>query len=124
MPTSLLSRSLLTGLTCALLAGACGPKAPPEPAVPVPPAVDVRSQMPGPLEVRPFALPETQRELLSNRIPVILAENHEVPIVYVRVVINRGAYTDPADQAGLASVTMDMLNDKLANMQGAVMMGA
>lgn len=66
---------------------------------------------PAPLPPRAFQLPAVDEGALSNGIPVAVVENHEVPFVYVRLIIDSGSWTDPADQAGLASATMDMLNE-------------
>jgi zinc protease len=42
---------------------------------------------------------------------VVVVEEHEVPLVYVRLTSNMGAWTDPDKKPALASVTMDMLNE-------------
>jgi zinc protease len=70
-----------------------------------------RNTPPEPLEARPFVLPEPVEGSLSNGIPIVVVENHEVPLVYVRLTLDVGGYMDPSDLAGLASVTMDMLNE-------------
>ena len=43
---------------------------------------------PEPLAVSDFQLPELQRGKLSNGIPVIVSQNHEVPLVYVQMVLS------------------------------------
>lgn len=70
-----------------------------------------RSSLPGPLAERPFTPPTAQTAALSNGLKVALVENHEVPLVYVRLVHNRGGWTDPGAKRGLASSAMDMLNE-------------
>ncbi|RME28283.1 MAG: insulinase family protein [Deltaproteobacteria bacterium] len=110
-------------LTLTVAAGAlsaCGPKAPPQPAA----AVDYHATMPDPLPPRPFQLPEPQRGTLSNGIPVVVVENHEVPLVQVQVALRPGDWTDPPDLAGLASVTMDMLNEGAGGMSAAELSSA
>ena len=99
-----------------LLAGlyACGPKAPPPPppAPPAPPALPAwRTQAPQPLPARPFQLPAAAEGKLKNGIPVSVVENHEVPLVYVRLVLEGGSWTDPDRRPGLAGATMDMMNE-------------
>jgi len=70
-----------------------------------------RLQAPGPLSPRAFQLPEARTAKLSNGLDVLLVENHEVPLVYVNVVVGMGAATDPIGQEGLVSVTLDMMDE-------------
>lgn len=86
-----------------LLAGllACGPKVP---------TVD-RAVEPAPLAPRAFALPPFEEGRLSNGLRVLVVSNHEVPLVAVTLAFPAGGWTDPADRPGLASVSMDMLNE-------------
>jgi len=70
-----------------------------------------RLQAPGPLAARPFALPAAQTATLSNGLDVLVVENHEVPLVYVNLVVRSGAATDPAGLEGLASSTLDMMDE-------------
>ncbi|MEL6341990.1 MAG: pitrilysin family protein [Myxococcota bacterium] len=85
----------------------CGPKN-------VPPQTRTYTEMPSPLAPRPFQLPAVVAGELSNGIQIAVVENHEVPLVYVRLVSENGAWTDPADRPGLASATVDMLNEGAA----------
>lgn len=103
----------MLALALPALALACGPKAPPAPPVEAgPPPVPVhRTTQPGPLATRAFTLPAPQEATLSNGLRVVLVENHEVPLVYVNLVNSQGGWTDPAGKKGLASATMDMLNE-------------
>lgn len=104
-------------LPLALLAlTACGPKAPPAPPVQAGPP---EPSMPGPLAKRPFTLPAPATAELSNGLKVVLVENHEVPLVYVRLVVERGGYTDPDDKIGLASVTFDMMDEGAGGLSAA-----
>ena len=96
---------VMTTLMVSLLAAGCVPK-----------TGDVadtswRTQTPEPLAPRAFQLPEAQTATLSNGVEVSVVENHEMPLVNVRVAFDQGAWTDSADAVGLASVTLDMLNE-------------
>ena len=93
-------------LALSLLMIGCGPKEPVQPAV----TFD-RTAKPQPLAPRTFQLPDINEGQLSNGVPVVVVENHEVPLVYVKVVYDVGSWRDPADRPGLASVTLDMLNE-------------
>jgi zinc protease len=101
----------LPGVTA--LAVACQKPAPPPPPVEAAPPAEPehRTTRPAPLARRTFALPEPQEATLSNGLRVVLVENHEVPLVYVNLVTDQGEWTDPDARPGLASVTMDMLNE-------------
>lgn len=85
-------------VSLALLAG-CAPK-----------ALD-RSIAPAPLPTPDFAPPAPTRATLSNGVQVVVSENHEVPLVGVRIAFVSGAFTDPVGKDGLAAITMDMLNE-------------
>ncbi|HXG37637.1 MAG TPA: insulinase family protein, partial [Bacteroidota bacterium] len=56
-------------------------------------------------------LPPIQRFALSNGIPVVLMEKHNVPLVQVNLLINSGSAMDPAGKSGLASLTADMMDE-------------
>ena len=90
---------LFTALVCT----ACGPKATPDSSW--------RNTPPAPLAPRAFQLPEAETGSLSNGLRVSVVENHEVPLISVRVAFDQGGWSDSADTIGLASVTMDMLNE-------------
>ncbi|HCH64330.1 MAG TPA: hypothetical protein DFR83_16110, partial [Deltaproteobacteria bacterium] len=70
-----------------------------------------RLTAPGPLAPRSFELPVAQTAQLSNGLDVLLVENHEVPMVYVNLVVRHGSATDPKGREGLASVTVAMMNE-------------
>jgi zinc protease len=74
-------------------------------------ASEFRSTEPEPLEARSFQLPEAQTGQLSNGVQVTVVENNEVPMVNVRITFDRGSWNDTVEMAGLASVTLDMLNE-------------
>lgn len=56
-------------------------------------------------------LPPIQRFKLSNGIPVVLMEKHNVPLIQINVLINVGSAMDPPGKSGLASLTADMLDE-------------
>jgi zinc protease len=75
------------------------------------PARPDRSKPPAAGPVRPLKLPPVQQLHLSNGLPVLLLELHEVPVVSANVVVRAGAGADPVDRPGLASLTADMLDE-------------
>ena len=95
-----------TTLMLSSLAVACGPK-----SGEVTTDTSWRTQKPEPLAPRAFQLPESQTATLSNGVQVSVVENHEMPLVNVRVAFDQGGWTDTTDAVGLASVTLDMLNE-------------
>ena len=56
-------------------------------------------------------LASLQHLKLSNGLPVILCEKHEVPLVQVNLLVNAGATMDPPGKPGLASMTVAMLTE-------------
>ena len=70
-----------------------------------------RLEAPGPLAPRSFQLPDAKTVRLSNGLEVLLVENHEVPLVYINVVVRSGSATDFDGLEGLASVTLDMMDE-------------
>ena len=100
-------------LPLALLLG-CPKKTADAPAAVEEPAFD-RSVRPEPLARPEFTLPQASVGALSNGVPVVVVENHELPFVQVRMVSQRGSATDPAGREGLAYATMDMVNEGTAD---------
>lgn len=92
---------------------ACAKSAPP-PAAAIPAAPDVHAAEPAPLPARAFTIPNPSKAALSNGVPVVVVENHETPLVYVRVVFRAGAASDP--RPGLAYATLDMLDEGAGGM--------
>jgi predicted Zn-dependent peptidase len=82
----------------------------PAPAQTAAPAPD-RSKPPALGPVRPLQLPPVQKLRLSNGLPVLVVELHEVPVVQVNVVVRAGAGADPRGKSGLASITADLLDE-------------
>jgi len=76
---------------------------------PAPALAPSRLGPPPPLPARSFAPPVAQAGQLSNGIPVLLVENHEVPMVNLRIAFRAGSLTDPQGFEGLADATAAML---------------
>ncbi|HVK81170.1 MAG TPA: pitrilysin family protein [Verrucomicrobiae bacterium] len=55
-------------------------------------------------------IPQTSQRTLANGLRVIVAPNRALPLVSADLRIGSGASADPANRAGLASVTADLLN--------------
>ena len=68
-----------------------------------------RSRPPQPGPPRELKLPPIQHDTLSNGLPVLLLEKHQVPLVQVDLVVRAGAVDDPRGKAGRASMTADLL---------------
>ena len=70
-----------------------------------------RSQAPAPAEPRPYHFPHITRATLPNGLRVLVAENHNAPLVSFRALIRSGADHDTLATAGLASITADLLDE-------------
>ena len=68
-----------------------------------------RSHRPPPPPPAPLRLPAVETRTLSNGIPVAVIQNHQLPIVAVRAVIDAGPLLEPAEKAGLANLVIQML---------------
>lgn len=55
--------------------------------------------------------PPFLRTELANGLKVIFAENHSVPALHFRLVLDAGYASDPPDLPGLASMTMEMIDE-------------
>jgi zinc protease len=73
-------------------------------------AID-RSAAPEPGAPRPYHFPHIHRATLENGLRVLVAENHNAPIVALRAIVKSGADHDVAELAGLASLTADLLDE-------------
>ena len=82
-------------------------------------------------------LPKVQTFTLSNGLRVLFIEDHELPVIQMYAAFKAGSLEDPADKAGLASMTAnllrtggtksftsDQLNEKLENLAADVEFGA
>jgi zinc protease len=56
-------------------------------------------------------LPSIQKFTLSNGIPVVVMERHNVPLVQMNLVIRAGSAFESAEKVGLASLTAAMLKE-------------
>jgi zinc protease len=56
-------------------------------------------------------LPPIQHFQLSNGLPVLLLEKHEVPLLQINLLVRVGATADPPQKSGLASLTARMLTE-------------
>jgi predicted Zn-dependent peptidase len=80
-------------------------------AVPVVPTLaPTRLAAPGPTAARPFILPEAAVGTLSNGVTVYVVENHEAPLVSVRMSFRGVGLVDPAGKEGLASMAAALMN--------------
>lgn len=70
-----------------------------------------RTIAPLPSEPRPYHFPHITRTTLPNGLRVLVAENHNAPLVSIRGLVRSGADHDSAQQAGLAAVTADLLDE-------------
>lgn len=70
-----------------------------------------RANAPLPSEPRPYNFPHITRATLPNGLRVLIAENHNAPLVSIRGLVRSGADHDDANTAGLASVTADLLDE-------------
>jgi zinc protease len=65
--------------------------------------------LPGP--PRPYQFPRVTRRTLANGLRLLVAENHNAPLVSVRTLVRSGADHDTPELAGLASLTSDLLDE-------------
>jgi len=75
------------------------------------PDAPFRDTLPRPGRKQPFKVPAVKRLRLRNGLAVILAESHKLPLVSVNLVVKTGGTANPKDQAGLASLVANMLDE-------------
>jgi zinc protease len=95
MTTRLLSRAAAALAIVALLTGPATAQVPTEP----PPA----------MPLAPPRFPPFREARLKNGLELVLVENHQLPIVSIRLSIPTGAVQDPAGQRGLADFVAELL---------------
>lgn len=66
---------------------------------------------PGPQVDPSFGPPQIQQAELSNGMKLYLVENHKLPMVQVKILVNSGWASDPADRPGASSLTAELLNE-------------
>ncbi|HET8775077.1 MAG TPA: pitrilysin family protein [Thermoanaerobaculia bacterium] len=77
-----------------------------------------RSKAPAPAEPRPYQFPHITRVTLPNGLRVLVAENHNAPLLSFRTLIRSGADHDTHATAGLASITADLLDEGAGQRDG------
>ncbi|HVR40451.1 MAG TPA: pitrilysin family protein [Thermoanaerobaculia bacterium] len=70
-----------------------------------------RSTPPQPTAPRPYHFPHVTRATLANGLRVLVAENHNAPLVSLRALVRSGADHDHPRTAGLASLAADLLDE-------------
>src|SRR6185436_16120825 len=70
-----------------------------------------RTTAPPPTAPRPYHFPHITRKTLPNGLRMLVAENHNAPLVSLRALVRSGADHDTAQTAGLASLTADLLDE-------------
>ena len=60
---------------------------------------------------RPYHFPDITRLKLPNGLHVLIAENHNAPLIAMRALVRSGADQDNAELAGLAALTADLLDE-------------
>jgi zinc protease len=71
----------------------------------------MEANVPKPQADPSLKLPKVQRRKLSNGLEVLIVERHQLPVVYMNLVIRSGGSSDPGNGAGLASLTADLLDE-------------
>lgn len=66
-------------------------------------------------KVKNLQLPPTQRFTLSNGLPVVLMEKHNVPLVQVNLLVQTGSFDDAAGKEGLAGFALDLMDEGAGN---------
>jgi zinc protease len=70
-----------------------------------------RTTAPQPGAPRPYHFPRVVRRTLDNGLRLLVAENHNAPLVSMRTLVHSGADYDSAALAGLASLTSALLDE-------------
>ena len=74
-----------------------------------------RSTPPALGPVPSYTVPSIQRFVLSNGLPVVLIEKHEVPIVQVNLLVRAGSVMEPVGKSGLANMVAAMMTEGAGN---------
>ncbi|HXH39799.1 MAG TPA: pitrilysin family protein [Thermoanaerobaculia bacterium] len=70
-----------------------------------------RNVAPQPGPPRPYHFPHVARRTLDNGLRLLVAENHNAPLVSMRSLVRSGADYDTSELAGLASLTAELLDE-------------
>jgi predicted Zn-dependent peptidase len=73
-----------------------------------------RSQRPALGPAPTVSLPPIQTRELSNGLKLVVVEQHELPLADFVLLVGTGAEADPANRAGLATLTADLLTEGTA----------
>ncbi|MCA9728982.1 MAG: insulinase family protein, partial [Candidatus Eisenbacteria bacterium] len=65
-----------------------------------------------------FQIPTVDRNDLDNGLQVMTLDQHELPLVEIRMVLGAGSSSDPLAQSGLAALTGSMLTEGTGNLDG------
>lgn len=99
-PSALMLSALLRAILMSLLLSS-----------PVPAQSVDRSKPPEPGPPPRLKLAKIQHLKLSNGLPVVLMEKHELPLVEIELIIRAGAVNDPPELDGRANLTASMMED-------------
>jgi zinc protease len=114
------SAGLALGLAMTACGGAGTADTPaPAPAVPDTAVEEARARPPAPLPVADVDFPDYAERTLRNGARLLVVENDEQPVVSIQLLLPGGSAADPADMAGLASMTASLL-DKGTETRSAV----
>ena len=69
-----------------------------------------RENPPRPLPARPVTFPPYELRKLANGMQVVIVQQHEQPMISVRMIIKAGAAHDPTGKHGLAMLTATLLD--------------
>jgi zinc protease len=70
-----------------------------------------RTTAPSPAPPRPYHFPHITRRTLPNGLRVLVAENHNAPLLSLRALVRSGAEHDTEQTAGLAAIVADLLDE-------------
>ncbi|HWW62099.1 MAG TPA: pitrilysin family protein [Thermoanaerobaculia bacterium] len=79
---------------------------------------DFRSVAPPPAPPRPYHFPHVTRTTLDNGLRVLVAENHNAPLVSLRALVRSGADRDTTQTAGIAALVADLLDEGAGTRDG------
>jgi zinc protease len=102
-------RILAAGAVAFGTVAACAPAAPVPAPAPVVEAPRPRLEPPPPLAARPVVFPPFHETQLPNGLQLVVLEHTAQPIVSVNLYVRSGGALDPAQRAGLAGMTADLL---------------
>jgi zinc protease len=98
----LMMRILLVGIVIALMLMTCSISRGQQPDRSKPPEIGPPPSL---------KLPAIQHLKLSNGLPIVLMEKHQVPLVQMELLVKTGSAEDPKDESGLASMTAAMMEE-------------